>query len=191
MIVVTSLCKGYGAGGGATIFYEQNLANKIRNCGSTHIFSSPLQPAILGASIASAKIHLTPEIKVLQNRLRSNVRYFQQLARQLELPLVNYSASPIQYIGVGRPELALKLCKKLLDHGFYTCVAGYPSVPFNNNGLRINLNRQHDRDQIHGLLSTLSAFLDELLDQAQYTRVDILNAFKKNSRTKFPLTDKI
>ncbi len=183
MIVATSLCKGFGAGGGATIFYDKETAEKIRNCGSTHIFSSPLQPAILGASIASAKIHLSPEIYQLQNRLKSNIAYFQQLAQVLDLPLVDLSFTPIQYIGVGRPELALKLCQALLEKGYYTCVAGYPSVPYNNSGLRITINQKHSREQISDLLATVSQLLDHFLASANYTRDDIRKAFKSKQRS--------
>ena len=182
MVVATSLCKGFGAGGGATIFYDQSTADKIRNCGSTHIFSSPLQPAILNASIASAKIPLTPEIYQLQDRLKANVAYFQQLAQVLDLPLIDLDFTPIQYVGIGRPELALKLCQSLLERGYYTCVAGYPSVPYNNSGLRITLNQQHSREQIHGLLQTLSTLLDEQLATAHYNRDDIRKAFKSKQR---------
>ncbi len=179
MILVTSFCKGYGASGGATIFPNQEMATRVRNCGSTHIFSSPLQPAILASAIASAKIHLSPEIKGFQDQLKKNILFFQRRAKQLNLPLVDNTLTPIQYIGAGQPAMALKLCKRLLDSGYYTCVAGYPSVPYNNCGIRITINRLHTRQQIQGLLSTMSALMDEVLEEHDYTRMDILKAFKQ------------
>lgn len=182
MVLVTSLCKGFGASGGATVLPNKQLAERIRNCGSTHIFSSPLQPGILGAAIASAKIHLSPELDMLQSRLESNIRYFQRKAKHFDLPLIDFSPTPIQYIGTGKPEITLKICKKLLAEGYYTCVAGYPSVPYNNCGLRITINRLHSKQQILGLLATLSKIMEEVLVDADYSKEDILKAFKTKNK---------
>ena len=53
-------------GGAVTVFPSKEMARKVRTCGGPLITSGPLQPANLGAAIAAASIHLTPEINILQ-----------------------------------------------------------------------------------------------------------------------------
>ncbi len=182
MVLTTSMAKGFGTSGGVTVCPNKEMASLIRNCGSSHIFSSPLQPPIVAASIASAKIHLSPEIYEHQDKLQKNVMYFQKVAKQLDLPLVSFSSTPIKYIGAGKPDMATKLCKRLLERGYYTGVAGYPSVPVNNSGIRMTISRMHTKKQIHGLLSTISELMDEILIEHNYSKKQISNAFKKRTK---------
>lgn len=178
MVLVTSLCKGFASAGGATIFYDEETARKIRNCGASNIFSGPLQPAMLAAGIASAKIHLSDEINDLQAQLMKNIAFFQRKVIQYKLPLVNFSPTPIQYIGIGKLEVAMTVCKRLMEEGYYTCIAGYPSVPINNAGVRITINRLHTKQQIVGLLSTLARIVKEELEKANLSESLIYKAFK-------------
>ena len=62
-VIAASLSKGFAGGGGALIFPDKETARLVRTCGGPLIFSGPLQPALLGANIASARIHLSPEIE--------------------------------------------------------------------------------------------------------------------------------
>src|SRR6185436_14972501 len=59
MFLVTSLNKAFAAGGGCLVYPNDDWKRKVRNCGSTMIFSGPVQPPLLGAAIASAQIHLS------------------------------------------------------------------------------------------------------------------------------------
>ncbi len=65
-VVSVSLNKSFGAGGGALVFPEEELRRRVRTCGGPMIFTGPVQPPMLGAAIASARIHLSPEIETLQ-----------------------------------------------------------------------------------------------------------------------------
>jgi len=58
MIVGASFSKSFASGGGAIICPNPEIKELIMNCGSTIIFSGPIQPAVLAASIASAKFQL-------------------------------------------------------------------------------------------------------------------------------------
>ena len=44
------------------IFPNEELAQLVKNCGSTLIFSGPVQPPMLGAIKASAQLHMSDEI---------------------------------------------------------------------------------------------------------------------------------
>ncbi len=180
MVLITSLAKGFGSCGGAMIFPDGELKELVRNCGSSLMFSGPLQPAQLGASIACAKIHLTDEIYTLQNDLKSKIEFFVKTANQLGLPLVDGSITPVFYIGVGKPDVGYSLCKKMMDLGFYTNIAAFPSVPYNNTGLRMTITRHHTMEDLSAVLHVISEHLDSVLKESDYSRSEIFKAFKMN-----------
>lgn len=181
MYLTASLAKAFGACGGVMVYPDQATKDLVRNCGSTLMFSGPIQPGTLGAAVASAKIHLTDEIYDLQANLKGKMDYYVQVATELGLPLVKYASTPIFFIGVGKPEVGYDLCKKVLDSGFYTNLAVYPSVPYNNTGLRMTLTCHHTKSDIKHLLMTISNLLDSSLKRTDYTRADIFRAFKMKS----------
>jgi 7-keto-8-aminopelargonate synthetase-like enzyme len=88
MVLTTSLAKGFGTGGGVTVLSDKEMMRKILTCGSSYTFSGPVQPPMLGASIASAKIHLTDEIYSLQSSLAAKLDLTQTIIEKYDLPLV-------------------------------------------------------------------------------------------------------
>ena len=68
MVLSTSLGKAFGSIGGVLICNNPDLKKTIKACGNAFIFSSPLPPSVIGASIASSNIHLSPEIYSLQKQ---------------------------------------------------------------------------------------------------------------------------
>src|ERR1041385_8583612 len=96
------------------------------------IFSGPIQPPLLGAGIASAKIHLSPEINVLQNRLLQRIDYFNNTAKGLGLPLIMEERSPIFFIGVGKPDVGYNMVRRLMNMGYFTNLSVFPSVSYKN-----------------------------------------------------------
>ena len=79
-VMVASLAKAFSAGGAVMVFPDAETARLVRTCGSTMIFSGPLQPALLGAAIASARIHLSNEIHERQSKLMDRILLFNSLA---------------------------------------------------------------------------------------------------------------
>jgi 7-keto-8-aminopelargonate synthetase-like enzyme len=75
MVLAISLAKAFATGGAVMVFANPELANYVRTCGGPMITSGPMQPAALGAAIASADIHLSKEIKDMQNDLHDNIKY--------------------------------------------------------------------------------------------------------------------
>src|SRR5688572_23501395 len=104
MVVALGLSKSFATGGAALVLPRAELARRILACGSTFIFSGPLQPAQLGAGIASAQIHLSPEIEVFQRRLRERIDAFDRVAHELGVPLRVRSPSPIRFVEIGNDE---------------------------------------------------------------------------------------
>ncbi|MEM9821310.1 MAG: aminotransferase class I/II-fold pyridoxal phosphate-dependent enzyme [Bacteroidota bacterium] len=181
MILITSLTKSFGTQGGAMVYFDEKQKALVKNCGSTLMFSSPIVPSTLGASIASAKIHLSNELPKLQKELRERMRYFVDLAHELDLPIVGAEyQTPIYYIGLGTPEITYRLAKRLMRAGFFASVAVYPSVPYNNTGLRFTINRHLTFEDIKTVLHTLSAELDKALERGNLSKEKILRSFQKH-----------
>jgi len=159
MVVATSLCKAYAAGGGALIFPNERMHRRVKNCGGPMIFSGPIQPPMLGAAIASARIHLSSEMSRLQDELQDRIALCNRLLKIYEIPVACSSHSPIFYIKIGHPYLAGDMAKYLLDEGFYTNHAVYPAVSRRKSGIRFTLTRHLSFEDIHGLVSTVARIL--------------------------------
>jgi 7-keto-8-aminopelargonate synthetase-like enzyme len=181
MVLMTSLGKAFGASGGVAVFHDQATRELIRNTGSPLIFTGPLQPATLAAAVASAKIHLSDEMPILQNKVKSNVNYFAEKAESLGLPIISKDRTPIFFLGVSRFEVGGKLVKRLMDAGFFSCIACYPSVPYNNTGIRFLVTLNHRKSDIDNLLETVAELLPEILEEENFSMEQIWKAFNKDA----------
>jgi 7-keto-8-aminopelargonate synthetase-like enzyme len=177
MILTTSLAKGFGVVGSAMIFPNEEMKNIARNICPALMFSGPIQPANLGAIIASAKIHLKNEIYEKQEKIKDLIRYFILTCKGLDLPLIGDSRTPIFFVGVGEPEKGFKICKKMLDDGYFLNIAVFPAVPYKNTGLRIALTVNHTYQDINEMLSVLTENLYNAGDNNQLIKKNISKAF--------------
>jgi 7-keto-8-aminopelargonate synthetase-like enzyme len=178
MILVTSLNKAYGASGGVTVFPNAKSRDLVRNCGRPFIFSGPIPPPMLGACIASAKIHLSNEITTMQEQLRERVSYVNRLCREYELPLVWENNSPIFFIGVSKPAVAYSMVKRMINRGYFFNLSVFPSVAINNAGLRIPISRNHTMEDLKGLITNLADELPFAFSEAGISSKDVYKAFK-------------
>jgi 7-keto-8-aminopelargonate synthetase-like enzyme/predicted N-acyltransferase len=169
MVLTTSLAKGFGTGGGVTILPDAEMKRKILTCGSSYTYSGPVQPPMLGASIASAKIHLTDEIYTLQNKLASKIQLTREIIDQYELPLVLPSNSPIFYIGLGLPRVGYNMVKRLLGEGFYTNIGIFPGVPVKCCGLRLAITNGQSDEDIKGVLDAFQYHFPRVLEEEGQT----------------------
>ncbi len=162
MCLITSLGKGFGTAGGVMVFGEQHQKDFIRFVGSTLVFSGPLSPALLGASIASADIHLSDEIYDRQTVLKNRMRFFVDKANEFDLPIVRQDHSPICFIGTGpNPNDSLEIAHNLQIDGFFVNASSFPVVPLKNAGIRITINSTHSEALITDLLTCLKYRMDE------------------------------
>jgi len=184
MYLVTSTNKSFAAAGGLLVFPDKESRRKVRNCGKTLIFSGPIQPPMLGAGIASAKIHLSNEIYTLQKQLQESIRFFNSTAKMYDLPLIDECSSPINFIGVGKPAVGYSMVKRLMNLGYYINLSVYPSVSYNHTGLRIPVNLHHTREDIDQVLKAIASQLPLALQDANSSVSDIQKAFKLNGTKK-------
>jgi len=161
MVVALGFSKSFAAGGAALVLPRAELARRILTCGSTFIFSGPMQPAQLGAGIASAQIHLSPEIEVLQRRLRERIETFDRLAHELGVPLRVRSPSPIRFVEIGNDEQSAAVARALIGSGFFVNVAVFPAVARGRAGVRLMLTCRQTLADVTGLVTALAIALRE------------------------------
>ena len=195
MVLTTSLAKGFGTGGGVTVVPDKEMRRKILTCGSSYTFSGPVQPPMLGASIASAKIHLTDEIYSLQHTLASKITLIRSIIDKYNLPLVLPSDSPIFYIGLGLPRVGYNMVKRLLNEGFYTNIGIFPGVPVKCCGLRLAITNGPSDEDINNVLEAFRYHLPLVLEEEGQTVEDISANFNlpfgetlKNYAVSTPIT---
>ena len=133
---------------------------------------------VLGAVIASAKIHLTDEIYTLQKELKTKIDFFNNKARELQLPLINENDSPIMFIGVGKPDTGYNMVRRLMNAGYFINISVFPSVSYNNTGLRIPINNKLTIEDINGILNTIANELPQALADTNATMSDIYKSFR-------------
>jgi len=139
-IVAASLGKGYGAAGGLLMLGTQQIENSIRRYAPTYGFSCAPNMAAVGAALASAEIHATPELQKLQHSLRNNMKLFDNL-----IPTeTSGSELPIRIVRIGNEEEAIAKGEHLLHQGHYTSVVFFPTVPRGQAALRMSITSAHN-----------------------------------------------
>ncbi len=191
MVLVMSMAKGFGSCGGILVFPTAEARHMIRCLGSSLIYSGHLPTAVLGASIASAKLHLTDEIVFRQNNLYSRMKLFRELAYANGLPLVNHSFSPIFYFGCGSLDNAGYISKKMLYAGFYVNICGYPTVPQKYSGIRMSITTHLTFKDIENAVSTLACFVNELENEGKLNKEKIYQDFHAMEVVKETTTDEL
>ena len=182
MVVATSLCKAFGGGGGALVFPNPTLRYLVRNCGRPLIFSGPVQPPMLGADIASARIHLTPEIVSLQADLMERIRHCNNEIKSHDLPLATACETPIFFIKTGLPAVGGNLMKRLMDDGYYVNIGIYPAVAWQDTGLRFSVNRHHTLADITNLIQAIAHHLPLAKKEETSTRAILRNILEYASQ---------
>lgn len=156
MVIAVSLAKSFGSGGSALAFPNSAMAERVQLSGGTLVFSGPLHPAQLGAAIASADIHLSPELEERQAVLQQQIRLMREGLVAADLPVVNTDPTPLWFVRVGGSEHAMELGERMMDDGFYLNFAAFPAVPVGQAGLRLTHTVYHTADQIEAMIESLA-----------------------------------
>ncbi len=167
LVVAASLNKSFAAAGGALVFPNAELKRRVRTLGGPMIFSGPVQPPMLGAALASARVHLSPELAERQAALRDRIRLCTELLEEFCLPLVAHELTPIRYVKLGLPEVAEEVTGRLLEDGFYVNLAVFPAVPIKQAGVRITLTLHHRPEDIRALVEALARHVPAALKTQQ------------------------
>jgi 7-keto-8-aminopelargonate synthetase-like enzyme len=178
LFLATGLSKSFAAFGGVLVYPDEKMKNIVKYFGKTMTFCAPVQPPNLGAAVASAKIHLSPEIYVLQQRLLGKIKLFKSLARAYDLPLYSDAMTPVNFICMGKPEAGYFMVQELINRGFYTSISCYPSVPYNQTGIRVPVTLHHSDEDIEAIIKTMAEIYPRALEISGATIKDVYRAFK-------------
>jgi 7-keto-8-aminopelargonate synthetase-like enzyme len=178
LIMATSLAKAFATGGAVMVYPDTVQMQKVRNCGAPLLSSGPLQPATLGAALASARIHLTPEIYDLQADLHERIRFTNLMLKKYKMPAVSKPDGAVFFVGVSLPKLAYNMVGRLLDAGYYVNLGVFPVVPMKQAGVRFTITRLHTFAQIESMIATMAEELPKAMKEEGMTLAEIYKAFK-------------
>lgn len=125
-------------------------------------FSGPLHPAELGAAIASAEIHLSPEREERAARLDRQIDLVRETIVDRRLPAPNTDHTPVWYIQVGPLDEAIEVATRMVKDGFFVNTATFPAVPAGQNGIRFTNTLYHSDEQIVSMLDALARHIAEV-----------------------------
>ena len=179
LVVVTSLSKAFAAGGGAIILHDAAIAETARLVGGPYAFSGPMRPGDLGAGVASAQIHLGPDLPLLQRRLFDRVQQMNHRCRALDVPVAIENETPIVFIPIGRADAVFSLAEAVRDDGFHVNVSGFPAVPSGKGGLRVAVSSLHTEAEIEALAQSLAVRLPQVHEAHGLGREDIAAGFRE------------
>lgn len=177
IVVVGTLSKTFGASGATVLCTNEKLRNKIKNFGGPLTFSAQLEPASVGAAIASADIHLSPEIKILQQDLKDKIQYFNTLLAKGKLPILSKNDSPVFFLGMATPISAYNFVHRLFKEGFFLNLGIYPAVPIKNTGIRITLSAHNQKEDIKALADAIEYHFPKAMEETNNSLMKIHQAF--------------
>lgn len=156
VVVALSMAKAFGSSGGILAVPSEELRDRIRRCGGPMIFSGPLPPAVLGAAVASAKLHLTAELATLQTELRERIDHARAIIQRCGLRTTTEDRTPIVMIQYDSSQVAVEIVAALRARGFYTCPSTFPAVPMNKPSIRFTISRHNSFTDIEAFIETLA-----------------------------------
>ncbi len=178
VVLVSTLSKTFGASGATFFCSDAAMRDKIRNFGGPLTFSAQLEPASVAAAIASADIHISPEITELQQGLATKTSLFNALLCDSGLPIAAQNDSPVFFLAMGTPATAYNFTKRLFADGFYLNVGIYPAVPIKNTGIRITISSHNHAQDIEALSQAMAFHFPKALEATGTTEASIRTAFK-------------
>lgn len=156
IVMSFGLAKSFGSVGGVIATPDQDLIETIEITGGPLVFGGPLPPATLGANIASADIHLSPELEMLQGELKERIRFVNSRAAEIGLLLSDFEDTPLWFVEIGSVLSTASAAASMLKDGYFLNAAVFPAVPRGRGGLRFTVTRYLSLDQIDEMLLRLA-----------------------------------
>lgn len=187
VLVFGTLSKTFGASGAVLVCPDREMHQRIKAFGGPLTFSAQLEPAAVGAAIASANIHLSPEIYWLQQDLRKRIDHFNSLLGGTDLPVVDPNESPVFYVGTGMPETGYCFVNRLMAEGFYVNLGMFPAVPVKNTGVRITISRHNQTEDIEALVDAMVYHFPKALEDSHTDLARVRKVFGLGGGSPFSL----
>lgn len=154
-ILLTTLAKGFGSIGGVAIFTNHEMFRQVDIFGGSLSYSHPINPAAVGAALASGQLHMSAEFPSMQQELADLRSYCNKKLKELNIPNVSDDVTSIYFIGCGLPKATYNLANKIINDGFYINTATFPVVPSDKTGLRFTISRHVTIEDIEALCNCI------------------------------------
>ncbi|MFJ5534778.1 aminotransferase class I/II-fold pyridoxal phosphate-dependent enzyme [Streptomyces sp. NPDC093261] len=153
VILAGSLSKGFGGSGGFLLAASPQDVAVVRKLANPLVFGHSVMVPMMAANVAAARIHLSPEMANLQERLWANAARLDELTGG---KLSNARLrSPIRGAVFDSEEAGLEATRLLKRRGVIMLPAFYPTVPEGSALLRFALSALHSPEDITLLATTL------------------------------------
>jgi 7-keto-8-aminopelargonate synthetase-like enzyme len=156
LVIAVGLAKSFGTMGGVVATPNRDFIDMVNLTGSPLVFGGPIPPPMLGASIASADIHLSDELSVLQGELDRRIKFVNAFSDSIGLPLAAFDNTPLWFLEVGASAKVLEGLSKMKAAGFFLNGAVFPVVPRGHGGLRFTVTNYNSFSQIEAMLLQLN-----------------------------------
>jgi 7-keto-8-aminopelargonate synthetase-like enzyme len=154
-LVIGSLSKAFSAMGGFVGCTEE-MKRLLKMRSNTYIFGGPVPPPYLEAVCAVCDILMSDEYELLAARLKRNLHRLTRGLVGLGLAVLG-GETPIVSVLVGDEADTLRAGSFLFQRGFYVQSVTFPAVPYHAGVLRIQVNANHRREAIDGLVEAVGA----------------------------------
>jgi glycine C-acetyltransferase len=141
---------------GAFVACSRELQRLLKMRSNTYIFGGPVPPPYLEAASAVIDLLCSGDYTALRDQLDENIERAMLGLRQQGLVLLG-GESPILSVLVGDEEDTFLAGKFLFDRGFYVQSVTFPAVPYHAGVLRVQINANHSREAIDGLVDAFGA----------------------------------
>ncbi|MBF8740973.1 aminotransferase class I/II-fold pyridoxal phosphate-dependent enzyme [Pseudomonas guariconensis] len=158
MILAGSLSKAFGGSGGFVVLADQRDIESIQTLANPLVFGHSIMLPMLAANVAAAKLHLSEEVDVLQQRLWKNVRLFDLVTGNR---LLNAGIqSPVRGAFFETEDAGLKAIRILRANGILLFPVFYPIITKGKAMLRFAISADHCETDIR----QLGTVLEELVE---------------------------
>jgi 7-keto-8-aminopelargonate synthetase-like enzyme len=178
VVVAFGLAKSFGTTGGVIASANRELVDLIELCGGPLSFGGPVPPAVLGASMASAQIHLSDEHHELSRELIARILAVNEECRHLGIPLASEDLAPIRFVPVGSTERMFTIVEAMKRDGFYVNGAMFPIVPQGHEGVRFTVGLNVEQIDMFTMLERLAVHVratsesDVVIDLTESARLE-------------------
>jgi hypothetical protein len=131
--------------------------------------------AHVGASVASAKLHLDPAFAVLQDELHERMRAARTAIARHRLPIATGDWTPICMVQFDAAERARRTVKELMERGYYCCYSSFPAVPMDRPSLRFTMSRHNDVAEVERFVEVLAEVVPRRLEPTARARGQLAN----------------
>ena len=134
---------------GSFISGNKDIVELVIQKSKPYIYSTALPASLAGTVLES--LRYIKNNTSLNKKLNKNIKIFREIAKKENIKLQE-SETPIQTIIVGEPTRLKKIQESALKAGIFIQAIRYPTVPKNNDLIRISLTSNHSTKDIERLL---------------------------------------